>query len=515
MSRNKRGKHFEKSPFKGGTPPPGTMVAPINANAGGMQTAVRQGSPGHLPDTDLLSQYTNAKPLQPADFISDVDISRNWWSPMQPVAPFGPPTWQVPRVYDYQVGWNLQFIQQRMQLFDALYAISRWGIISILIQRRIDRFLRQPWEIRVIDKEGQADPRIDELKAFFRKPDGKHRFKDWARPLLEDLMVLDAATIYLPFNRGGKPMRADVLQGRTIFPLIDDMGRRPDYPQPAYQQITKGLPMLNFHERELIYAPMRRQPDLPVYGYSPVEQIRDQLLLGIRRTIYQNNFYSEGTMPETIIGVPEAWTPQQIASFQAFFDALLAGNQYDKSKVRFVPGGMTPYDIKNANGETLKCDIDEWITRIACFVTGESPEPFVKQMNRAQAEQSADSAQEASLSPLNDWFSENIMNEIIQEGFGYDDMEFVVKPPHEVDQLKQMQKNKLAVDGGIMRRNEARAEMNLEPDPDGNELTVTTSKGVFRLSDALSIGENTAAMPVPTPGQTQPKPSSKREGANS
>ena len=512
MSRNRRGKHFEKSPIRNGAPP-GTMVAPINANAGGMQTPLQgNGAPGHLPDTDLLSQYTNAKPLQPQDFIQDVDINSNWWSPFQPVTPFGPPFWQVPRTYDYQVGHNLQFIQERQEFYAALDAISHWSIIRALIERRKDRFLRQPWEIRLIDKEGQKDPRIDELKAFFRKPDGKNRFSKWVRLLLEDMLTIDAATVYLPFNRGGKPMRAEVLQGRSIFPLIDDAGRRPDFPQPAFQQLTKGLPMLNLHERELLYAPMRPRTNLPIYGYSSVEQIRDYLLLGIRRTIYQNNFYTEGTMPETIIGVPEAWTPQQIASFQGFFDALLAGNQYDKSKVRFVPGGMTPYDIKNANGEALKCDIDEWITRIACFVMGESPEPFVKQLNRAQAEQSADSAEEASLHPTNQWFIDNIANEIIQDGFGYDDMEFVIKPPHEVDPLKQAQVQKVKVDSGIWRRNEARAQDNLEPVEGGDELTVTTSKGVFRLSDSLQIGENTANTPIPDPNQ--PKgPSSKSEGS--
>jgi HK97 family phage portal protein len=491
---------------KGPVVTPGSLSGPVNANFG---QPGRVGAPGSIPvATESRSQYANLRPIQPPNEINDVDINLNWFSPFQPITPFGPPYVDSPREFDYEVGYNLQYVPARIQLFGALQAMSTWGILRGLIERRKDRFLRQPWEIRLIGKEGVHDPRIDELNKFFRKPDGKNRFSKWARLLLEDLLVIDAPSIFLPQTRGGKPLRAEILQGDSIFPLIDDLGRRPDYPQPAFQQRVKGLPMVNLNEREMIYAPMRPRPQMPIYGYSPVEQVQQEILLGIRRTVYQNNFYTEGSMPETIIGVPEAWTPQQIANFQGFFDALLAGNQHDKSKVRFVPGGMKPYDIKNANGESLKCEIDEWVARICCFAFSESPEPFIRMMNRSTAETADEASEEVALQPLNQWFTEEVMNEIIQDRFGYDDMEFAIKSARQVDPKLQAETHVTKVNAGLMTRNEARKEDNLPPVEGGDELTVTTSKGVFRLEDSIATGEalaDQAANPPEPAGKPQGK----------
>ncbi|RBP15896.1 hypothetical protein DFR50_107166, partial [Roseiarcus fermentans] len=55
--------------------------------------------------------------------------------------------------------------------------------------------------------------------------------------LLEDLLVIDAATIYPRFDRGGNLFSLDVIDGATIKPLIGDDGRAPEPPDPAYQQV--------------------------------------------------------------------------------------------------------------------------------------------------------------------------------------------------------------------------------------------------------------------------------------
>ena len=56
----------------------------------------------------------------------------------------------------------------------------------------------------------------------------------------EDMLVIDAATVYPRYARGGSLYSLDVIDGATIKPLIGEDGRAPEPPDPAYQQILKG-----------------------------------------------------------------------------------------------------------------------------------------------------------------------------------------------------------------------------------------------------------------------------------
>jgi hypothetical protein len=421
--------------------------------------------PGETPWHPISSKYRTVRPDQPPPYIRDVDIDYNWFSPFQPVWPFGPPYVTYPREWDYPVGINLEYQPRRMGLYAMLRAMSYgWGILRAVIETRKDQLMRIPWDIRLINgsaKSSARDPRVQNLKEFFKKPDRKHRWQAWCRLILEDLLVIDAPAIYIWRSQAGTPYALECLDGATIKILIDDAGRVPDPPSPAYQQTIKGLPMVDFRADEIIYAPMRPRPELPIYGYSPVEQCFLEITEGIRRTLYQLDYWSEGSVPDLIVTVPEGWTPAQISQFQAYTDALLGGNLHQKSKIRFLPGGMKPFDIKSAGGELLKSDYDEWLARIVCFAFSISPQGFVKMMNRATAESSDQAAKEEGLYPLMTYFESEIMNPLIQEHFGYSDIEFKFQPRPEVDALKQAQALQIYVQSGVLTVDEARTQLGL------------------------------------------------------
>jgi hypothetical protein len=445
------------------------------------------------------SQYAQARP-QPPNEIADIDSAHNIYSPLQPIAPFGPPSITYPREWDYSPGVNIDIVPARLGLFEMLRLMSQsWGILRTVIETRKDQILRLPWAIVARDNPRSTNARVAELMNFFKKPDGKNRWDRWFRLLLEDLLVIDAATLYTGWRRAdGKPYVVEVLDGATIKPLIDDAGRRPDYPSPAYQQIIKGLPLVNFDESEILYAPMRPRPQMPMFGYPPTEQIIVEATQGIQRALYQANFWREGTMPELIMTVPAGWTAAQISQFQQMFDTAAAGDLAQKSRIRFVPDGMKPFDIKNANGEGLKSDYDEWLATIVCFAYSVSKQPFVRMMNRATAETAQEAAEEEGLHPLMTWFKTEIMDPVIQEkqyGFGYDDLEFVFLPQPEIDAQKQMIVLTGLVKEGIKTRNEAREELNLAPQPGGDVLTVDTGAGPTPVA---SIGQQ-RANPFPEP----------------
>jgi phage portal protein BeeE len=106
--------------------------------------------------------------------------------------------------------------------------------------------------------------------------------------------------------------------------LIDVWGRTPQpfaaaartmvYP-PTYQQVLKGLPAVNYAARDIVYRP-RNVRAHRVYGFSPVQQVLMTVNIGLRRQLWQLDYFTEGSIPDALIGVPQGWTPDQIKQFQ-------------------------------------------------------------------------------------------------------------------------------------------------------------------------------------------------------
>ena len=147
-------------------------------------------------------------------------------------------------------------------------------LLRAVIETRKDQIAAQNFTVRQRSRADlpDASARIDAALAFLARPDRRRSFGDWLRMLLEDLLVIDAATIYPRYDRAGKLYSLDVVDGATIKPLIGEDGRAPEPPDPAYQQILHGVPAADFSADELLYLP-RNVRAHKLYGMSPVEQI--------------------------------------------------------------------------------------------------------------------------------------------------------------------------------------------------------------------------------------------------
>ena len=160
------------------------------------------------------------------------------------------------------------------------------------------------------------------------------------------MFVIDAATLYCQRTRSGQLCALQQLDGSTIKRVIDDWGRTPQpyagadgamlYP-PAYQQVLKGLPAVNYSARDIIYRP-RNVRAHSVYGYSPVQQVLMTVNIALRRQLWQLDYYSEGSIPDALIGVPAGWTPDQIKQFQDYWDTEFTGDLAKRRRAKFVPG---------------------------------------------------------------------------------------------------------------------------------------------------------------------------------
>jgi hypothetical protein len=412
-----------------------------------------------------------------------------WFGPLQPLPPQAPPD-VGGRQLDYPFGYNLAIAPRSDEpiSFAQLRSLADgFDLLRTVIETRKDQVERLRWTIRCSDpgdgkpRNRDDDPRIAEIEAFFRLPDGVHFWSTWLRQLLEDLFVVDAPTLYLRRNRGGKLSALEIVDGTTIKRLIDADGRTPAPPDPAYQQVLHGLPAADFTTSELIYRPRNLRPH-KLYGYSPVEQIVMTVNIALRRQLHQLAYYTEGNVPEALIGTPESWSPQQIKEFQQYWDALLEGNLAQRRHAKFVPGGVAKTFIPTRDAE-LKGAYDEWLARIVCFAFSISPQGFLAQMNRATAETAQQTAISEGLAPIQNWVKQLVDYLLITE-FDAPDLEFCWRDEREVDPQQAASVAQIYVAHGIKTVNEARSDLGLDPVMGGDVPLVFTGSGPVPLAKA-------------------------------
>lgn len=410
-----------------------------------------------------------------------------WFGPGNPMTPQAPPE-VAGRAFDFPQGVNLLTINRPYEpiTYQTLRAFAdSYDLLRLIIETRKDAMERLRWVLQPRDPRekltAQRRNKITQITTFFLKPDGENHWNAWLRMLLEDLFVIDAVTIHRRRTRGGKLLSLDQVDGATIRRVLDDWGRTPEDPSAtAYQQILKGMPAVNYTGQEILFRPRNKRVH-KIYGYSPVEQIMMTINIGLRRQVFQLNFFTEGNMPSALIGVPEGWTPDQIRTFQEWFDNLLAGNLGERRKARFVPSAVGKTYIPTQETE-LFGKAEEWLARVCCFAFSISPQPFMQMMNRATAEVSQRENQSTGLAPIQNWVKD-LIDTILAEDFDAADLEFVWKNDDELDPLKRQQITSGYLRDGLITVNEGRADSGKEPyeDPKFDEPMFMTSNGLGPL----------------------------------
>jgi hypothetical protein len=195
--------------------------------------------------------------------------------------------------------------------------------------------------------------------------------------------------------------------GATIYP-------------PAYQQVLKGLPAVNYAARDIVYRP-RNVRAHRVYGFSPVQQVLMTVNIALRRQLWQLDYFTEGSIPDALIGVPQGWTPDQIKQFQDYWDTEFAGDLAKRRRAKFVPG-ETAAKVVQTKEPQHKDDFDEWLARIICFAFSVPPQWATKVMNRATAENHSAQSEEEGLEPTKEWVKD-LIDEIVAEEFASPDLE--------------------------------------------------------------------------------------------
>lgn len=436
----------------------------------------------------------------------------DYFGPDDPLSPTAPPQVEGRRL-DYPVGFNIQSqprAYEAIKFQDLRNLAYYYDVLRLVIETRKDQMARLAWSIVPKKKSNgdpatsTSDPLIEEITEFFEWPDRSDPNGDWntwLRGLLEDMFVIDAASLYVRRQISGKLYSLEQIDGAIIKRVIDPWGRTPASPVVAYQEILKGMPAVNYNVDQLMYMPRNLLPG-QVYGFSPVEQVVTTATLALRRNGFTMNWYTEGNMPEGFLSAPNKdWSTEQIRDFQKWMDQTLTGNAAARRKIRVIPGDgkYTPIREPDLTGK-----MDEWLARLVCYAFSVPPTPFVTQTNRATAESAHDAAIEEGLAPVQ-IYVKHVVDNGIRRGWPGCKLEFAWADDREVDPTAAMTVSTGYAKAGVKTINEVRDEIGLPAKGGGDELMALTGTGYVPV-DAPEPEPEPAPVVHVLPGAVGPKP---------
>jgi hypothetical protein len=411
---------------------------------------------------------TNAALFAEAQNNADAPLGRRDFGPGAPLEPRSTPASAErtlgPRQFQAPITANLRPVPRseyaNLTPMAQLRSLSElYDVLAICIATRIEEASGLSWSIAPKDKRGdRSDSRIKQITRFWEQPDGLNEFPTWFSMLLYDLFTIDAPTLYKRQTRGGSLYALEVVDGATIKPLLDDRGRTLAYQQilwgypysqysrPSADQVDEKLPI--YAPEQLIYRPRWARSYTP-YGFPPSEWIILRVNQALRKQTFDLSYFTAGNVPEAMAWPPgESLNPEQVYQFEEQFNALLAGNDDARRRIRFFPWQMNVKEFREFSYETK---LDEWMLKITCAATGVPPQEigFTADVNKASATLQQSVNERRGLRPLMAWWK-GLFDRIIAEDFKADDLEFQWHFGESSDRLIVAQTDQIYVNMGAI-----------------------------------------------------------------
>ena len=452
-----------------------------------------------------------------------------WPDPLKPVSPIGPPNAQPLVINPLQMGQNLIYTPRPDAEYSALdlQKLSTYPLARLCIENVKDQICAMKWKIQAKlkpgenekerDKRQQGDKTINALSAMLDRPNLDMEWPDFARWLLEDMLTIDAGSVLMRYNMTGTKQAVNVtidgktqkaiswtykdnpkskiielraLPGDTITRYVDENGFTPQAPDVAYAQIWEGFPRVSLTTDQLIYAPRnivrRGTLSSTMYGYSPTEQIAEEIKVGQERLNFVLSYYTKGSVPGMVQMVPSGTPPEKIIEAMQWQGSELAGNLAKRRQWRmmqsFSKEGKATDEIYEFKEPVLADSFDDLHIRKVCYSYGQSPQRLLK-MIRTEGQSSNESAELEGLMPFLSWLR-SLVNRIIQQKMGLTGYEIVWDMAREMDAEKQANAIKTAVGSAQITPNEGREMRGLPPDasPESDQLGIITATGWVPLS---------------------------------
>jgi hypothetical protein len=501
--------------------------------------------------TGFSALLARAKPQAPSEMA-------NYFGPGLEVTPIAPPGTEA-RGWQYWVNQNMVFTPRPDAALTAqqLRSLAQYPLARTAIENCKDVITSLPRQIRAkkkpgektadVDKRSRGDQTLKMLNQFFDCPDGEHDWDSWLRPWIEDLYVLDAPAVLIRRMKSGKISQARWIDGAFITRLINEYGYTPQPPLPAYQQLWSGtpatvggIPFVDLTTDQLLYRPRNIVPRNTVssflYGYSPTEQIAQEIEIGQQRLNFVLSYYTTGTIPDAMHIVPPNISSDQLNAAQKALTAEMSGQPWKRSGfIKLIQGFVDRTQPGSAGGDQLIFPkekllgdpFDELHIRKVFYAYGASTQRIMKQMNRASAQTNQEASEEEGTMPFAN-SAKAMVDWMIAVSFrlGFGEYELTYDAQKELDVVKRSTADKNDVDAGIITRDEARQLRGLdEMGGNASTLMVTTSTGLLPVEmaadqaqaqlDSAQAGADSARQMAdnpPEPDSGKPGDSKKKVG---
>jgi phage portal protein BeeE len=430
-------------------------------------------------------------------------------APLTPQSGYSVP----PRVTDYPVAVN-QNVRNRSQYgrtsFDNLREMLRaYDFATVCMRHKIDEIRSmEPLFNPAEGYKGDAEGAIEAAKAALAFPDRYHPWDEWVTLWMTSLLTYGQGPLYRRRNYNGEVIGLHVIDGGTMYALIDENGLPPLAPAPAYQQVIKGAVDKQFTTQDVVWALINPQPTDP-YGMAPLESILLTVNTDLRYQWHLLQMFTEGSIPGGFMEMPpDVSSPDQVAEWQDYWDATFMGDQSIVHKLIAVPTGSKFTETAPRAFDPL---FPEWLAKKTAMAFGVVPQDlgFTADVNRANGETQVDIQFRVNTLP---WVRmiEGHLTRYLQRDLGLP-VEFKLNTGRDKeDRLAEANAWKIYIESGIASVDEAREELlglptdNQRPMPRG---FMHARLGFVPLADALAIsGKTDPETKAPTADAELPYP---------
>ena len=355
-----------------------------------------------------------------------------------------------PRKYEFPVAWNIQIVEQRnipfrllrevadgadivrkcIEVNKSIIAGMNWDIVigeDAITRTMAENSVGSTEAARLVREQLAAE--ITRAKDFWRSPDRMNgmSFQEWVSMALEEVLVIDALSIYPNRTLDDKTMHSlEILDGSTIKPLLNAHGSRPLPPHPAFQQILWGFPRGEFTAApdadgeftadDLVYAPRNRRSFTP-YGLSPVERCLTLVDLYMKRLHWFKTEFTDGAIPDLAVMTDMEFgqNPQLLRAYEQIFNDDLAGNLEARRGARLFPKGFQPEVLAQSDAK-YSDTFDNFLIKSICGHFGVLPSqigftPDNGLGGKGHQDGEAATADMVGVRPLLEWF-EDLLNQL-------------------------------------------------------------------------------------------------------
>ena len=305
-----------------------------------------------------------------------------------------------PRLWEFPVSWNLQIDDRWHVPWHVLQRAADMPLFRKCIERRksiCQNEFAVTVDPRAVQREVQATgsaktdveaalrkkylPDIARITDWLQVPDRKNDldWSAWCSLLMENRLKYDAAVVYPRHSYGGDVYSFEVIDGKTIKPLIDEYGGRPLPPLPAFQQVLFGFPRGEFTapldpdgepvpggypSDQLYYERSIYRSESP-YGMSATEIALFDGLVWMRRMGWVLSEYTDGVAPTGMLETDAAteWTPQQWEDWARALNDHLGGNTAERHRWPLMPPGVKFVQGDNVD-EKYRPDYDLFLIKL-------------------------------------------------------------------------------------------------------------------------------------------------------